>query len=185
MGYAATIVEGGGYIFCGQSAVEGSELQTAILIRTDASGDTLWTRNYGTYPKNFGHDVVQAEDGGFAFCGGTSSPDFSYYDAWLVKTNDEGQVISFIPGQDEASELSVFPNPSAGIFSIRIPLATQKVTVTDALGKILVIFVATELKNKEQLRLNLGNESPGIYFVTVQTSARTISLPVILVPAGK
>ena len=50
----------GGYI------VAGSADYDVYLVRTNASGDTLWTRTYGT---GWGNSVQQTADGGFIIAG--------------------------------------------------------------------------------------------------------------------
>ncbi len=63
------------------------------LIRTDACGDTLWTRRYGTAAADLGHAVDLASDGGFAVAGVTKSFGAGGYDAWLVRTDSLGDTL--------------------------------------------------------------------------------------------
>jgi len=63
------------------------------LIRTDASGDTLWTRTYGGSDWEVGYSVVQTDDGGFAVCGYTRSFGAGGLDAWLVRTDASGDTL--------------------------------------------------------------------------------------------
>jgi hypothetical protein len=180
MGYSGEATGDGGYVFCGQSAEEGSELQTAILVRTDGSGDTLWTADFGTYPKNYARDVHQAADGGFFLCGGTSSPDFSYYDVYLVKTDDQGQVTTGIKGPSWKNQVRITPNPSSGAFVVDLPMMTQRVMVTDETGKVIKEYAEERLKKLEKLPINLTEARPGLYFIIIHTTTDIFSHKVIV-----
>ena len=60
----------GGYVIAGRTesfAVHGGT--DAWVIRTDAAGDTLWTRAFGGQWSDEGYEVCQTPDGGFAAAG--------------------------------------------------------------------------------------------------------------------
>ena len=74
----------GGYIVTGLlSSGTGT-----LLIRTDANGDSLWTRNYPV--ADWGNAVVQSGDGGFAIAG--KAPDGQMM---LLKTDFAGNLICY------------------------------------------------------------------------------------------
>jgi len=79
----------GGYILCGMTTSDGQG-QNAILVKTNAEGDSQWTHTYGGAADEFAWDVRQTADGGYAFAGCTSSSGSGGSDAWLVKVNSEG-----------------------------------------------------------------------------------------------
>jgi len=185
MGYSGVATDDGGYVFCGQSAAEGSELQTAFLIRTDGTGDTLWTANFGTFPKNYARDVHQAADGGFVLCGGTSSPDFSYYDAYLVKTDDHGQVTTGIKSPLKENAVRITPNPSSGSFVVDLPKITQCVMVTDETGKLIVQYTDKGLMTLEKLQVGLTDVRPGLYIIIIQTTTEVRSQKVLISSPGR
>jgi hypothetical protein len=71
-------------------------------------------------------------------------------------------------------QISVYPNPSAGIFSVDItdvPGATVNLKVMDMQGRTVN---EKQLKNSSrvQLTLDLGNEKPGIYFLQITSEKR-------------
>jgi len=85
----------GGYILSGEFRESGvGNDWDAFLIRTNANGDTLWTRTYGGSNRELNHSVVEAPDGGFLFFGDTQS--FLNSGGWnsgfLVKTDVSGNV---------------------------------------------------------------------------------------------
>jgi hypothetical protein len=83
----------GGYVITGCTASFGAEGEDVWLIRTDASGDTLWTRTFGGYYSECGYSVAQTDDAGFVIVVATSSFGAGLYDAWLIKTNASGDTL--------------------------------------------------------------------------------------------
>jgi hypothetical protein len=81
----------GGYIIAGgtePSYAAGSG--DVYLVKTNASGDTLWTRTYGGKGDDRGNAVQQTVDGGYIVAGYTES--FGH-DVYLVKTNAAGDTL--------------------------------------------------------------------------------------------
>jgi len=64
----------------------------AYLIKTDANGDTLWTRTYATGGYNAFHSVQETSDGGFIVASSMYSEVTWSDDALLVKYDADGNV---------------------------------------------------------------------------------------------
>jgi hypothetical protein len=79
----------GGYILVGASCSFG-RYQDVYAVRTNARGDTLWTRTFGGYAADCGYSVRQTDDDGFIIAGYTQ-----YYstDVYLIKTDPSGNMI--------------------------------------------------------------------------------------------
>lgn len=79
------------------------------LVKTNASGDTQWTRSFGGQEGEFFFSVEQAADGGYIAGGATLSDTPGSYDFYLVKTdaNGNGQWTRRFGsvGDDECSEV--------------------------------------------------------------------------------
>ena len=89
-GYSVQQTSDGGYIVAGETeerTAYGEELSRIYLIRTDAKGDTLWTRRYGETFYDYGRSVKITSDGGFIVAGTSGG------DAHLLKTDAEGNVV--------------------------------------------------------------------------------------------
>ena len=91
-GWSVQQTTDGGYIIAGYTwsfGVQGD----VWLIKTNASGDTLWTRTYGGAGGQEGYSVRQTTDGGYIIAGRIWFPSPNDYDAYLVKTNAQGDTL--------------------------------------------------------------------------------------------
>jgi hypothetical protein len=81
----------GGYVIAGYSDyfVNGRQ---AYLIKTNSSGDTIWTRNFGGTSTEAGYSVQQTTDGGYIVAGYSNSYGDGYQ-VYLVKTNASGDTL--------------------------------------------------------------------------------------------
>jgi hypothetical protein len=85
--YSIALTSDGGYVITGATRSLDSTLTDVWLLRTNASGDTLWTRTYGG-PRGAGGRAVQVTaDGGYIVAG---SADYRVY---LVRTNPQGDTL--------------------------------------------------------------------------------------------
>jgi|GEM_PF-4288974 len=83
----------GGYIIVGQTgSFDGGE-GDAWIIRTDAQGDTLWSRAVGGPGYDFAMGVALIPDGGFIVVGGTESFGAGDRDGYLVRLNGRGDTL--------------------------------------------------------------------------------------------
>jgi len=83
----------GGYIIAGMTDSFGAGGQDFYLVKTDADGDTLWTRAYGGSRNDYAHSVQQTTDGGYIMAGRTYSFGPGYVACYLVKTDAGGNTL--------------------------------------------------------------------------------------------
>lgn len=82
----------GGYIIVGSTESYGAGGSDVYLIKTDNTGDTLWTRTIGGADYEGGSSVQQTSDGGYIITG--YAPDTSFGSVvYLIKTNGNGSVL--------------------------------------------------------------------------------------------
>jgi len=83
----------GGYIICGRTYSFGNWGNEDLwLIKTDANGDTVWTKTLSGIGHAAGQSVQQTNDGGYIIVGNTSTF-LEGSDVWLVKTDANGDTI--------------------------------------------------------------------------------------------
>jgi hypothetical protein len=90
-GYSLQQTTDGGYIIAGTTESFGAGYQDIYLVKTDADGDTLWTRVYGKSQEDYAYSVRQATDGGYVIVGYTQSG--RDLNIWLLKTDVDGDTI--------------------------------------------------------------------------------------------
>jgi hypothetical protein len=83
----------GGYVVAGTYGEFGVGWNDVYLIKTDAHGDTLWTRTYGGTDQEWGWSVQQTDDGGYIVAGETKSFGAGNVDVYLIKTNPQGDTL--------------------------------------------------------------------------------------------
>lgn len=82
----------GGYIICGGTYSYGKGDEDYFLIKTNAIGDTLWTRTYGGSDQDEAKAVIETKDGGYILTGFSMSTD-TLGDFYTVKTNNLGDTL--------------------------------------------------------------------------------------------
>ncbi len=92
-GYSVQQTSDGGYIVVGYTTSFGTGAADVYLIKTDSTGDTLWTKTYGGTNEDYGYSVQQTSDGGYIIVGATDSFNPFIFDVYLIKTNASGDTL--------------------------------------------------------------------------------------------
>ncbi len=82
-----------GYMIVGTSRYYDSEINYLYLIRTDAYGDTIWTRTYGGKEHESGTFIQATSDSGYIISGSTRSFGAGSADVYLIKINAAGDTL--------------------------------------------------------------------------------------------
>ena len=100
----------GGYIIAGIILGCSACPADVYLIRTNATGDTLWTKTFGSTNEDFGFSVKQTTDGGYIIAGWTLSFGAGIYDLYLIKTDADGN-----SGCNQATPVTVVTTPATQV----------------------------------------------------------------------
>ncbi|TKJ43894.1 hypothetical protein CEE36_01900 [candidate division TA06 bacterium B3_TA06] len=92
-GYSVRETLDGGYIIAGGTYSFGNPGGDVYLIKTDASGDTIWTRTYGGSRWEVGRSVQQTSDEGYIIAGQRGNIADTLIDVYLIKTDASGDTI--------------------------------------------------------------------------------------------
>ena len=173
---------------------------TGVLLRTTATGDSLWMRSYAysdnllTNGNSGFYDMQPTPDGGFIAVGFTYYaflPDTTYsQDVWVVKVDSMGCLepgCHLVTGMETQitnlrDALKVAPNPvaSGGNVQVRIDLpegftaqGALRITVTDAAGRLVQEQPAPS--GVSAFSFPLSTFSPGLYHLHLHDASRWIS----------
>ncbi|MEK6616923.1 MAG: T9SS type A sorting domain-containing protein [Bacteroidota bacterium] len=80
-----------GYILAGYTKSFGAGNADFFLIKTDSSGDTLWTKKFGNTSDDFCNSVALCKDGGFLLGGSTDSSGTPKI--YFMKTDSAGKLL--------------------------------------------------------------------------------------------
>jgi len=85
----------GGYALTGFTNTDSTTaLSDVYLIKTDANGDTLFTKSYGGTNYDKGTALLQLNDSGFAMTGSAYSFGNGASDVYFIRTNKMGTIVS-------------------------------------------------------------------------------------------
>ena len=89
--HSVQLTSDGGYIVAGYTNGSNYYKRKFCLLKTDASGDTLWTRTYG---QGRGNSAQQTSDGGYIAAGsGSLSGGYGEDSVYLLKTGASGDLL--------------------------------------------------------------------------------------------
>ena len=93
VGYSVQKTSDGGYTVAGYTRSFGAGGYDVYIVKTDSSGDTIWTRTYGGVGEDYGYSIQQTMDGGYIITGYTNSFGVGWDDVYLIKTDSTGDTL--------------------------------------------------------------------------------------------
>ncbi|MBI4722017.1 MAG: hypothetical protein HY769_03315 [Candidatus Stahlbacteria bacterium] len=172
----------GGYVIIGYTETQGTAGASDVwLLKTNANGDTVWTKTYGSICGDVGYSVQVTTDSGYIICGQLG---LNGVDIYLLKTDKNG----YIGVEEKENPKSQIPNPKLEIIpSPAISKAIARITADSPLKATLKLY---DCAGREISTLFTGilhsrkdvtfSAPPGIYFVRLeevqpQTERKSIS----------
>jgi hypothetical protein len=161
----------GGFVIAGESESNNGYLNQNFgqkdvwVIKLNGNGDLVWQKSFGGSNEDYAIRIIQTNDNGYTFVGGTFSNDINVsnnngqLDVWIVKLfPDNLSNIEFL----STSNISIYPNPTQNFVNISSENNIQKIELYDVNGRIL--YVSEQKRDK----ISLENFSNGIYFLKIQ-----------------
>ena len=108
-----------------------------MLLKTSSSGDSLWSRTFGTDRSDNCASALQTSDGGYVLGGNTGSPFTGAWDIWMVRTGPELSTMDF-PAPQAYGLLTNYPNPFNSTTTFEFSLSkASRITLAayDILGR--------------------------------------------------
>ena len=85
-GYSIAPTSDGGYIIAGESSFSMEVSSDVYILKLNSSGDTIWTRTYGSEYSDEGNSIAQTTDGGYI----VSARNGNGLVGWLLKLTPTG-----------------------------------------------------------------------------------------------
>nr|MBC8277020.1 T9SS type A sorting domain-containing protein [FCB group bacterium] len=173
-GYSVQQTSDGGYIIAGQTSSYGAGNEDFYLIKTDADGDSIWTKTFGGSSDDVGKSVQQTTDGGYIIAGYTDSFGVSESDVYLICLEGELGVEEHF-GSPHPSEFILYPaypnpfNPSTTL-SFSLPTAGEvALNVYNIQGReVAKLIDGFQPAGSHQVTFDAKNLTSGVYFVRLE-----------------
>ncbi|MBU1937293.1 T9SS type A sorting domain-containing protein, partial [bacterium] len=175
-----------GYILGGYTESFGAGDKDAWLLRTDANGDSLWSRTFGGMEYEDCHSILQTSDGGYIFAGRTRSFGAGICDFWLVKTGPEPAAaepsVTLLPSEYMLFQNYPNPfNPSTRITYDLTNVSYVSLQVFDVVGREVQTLVdEVQVVGSHSITFNGKGLSSGIYFYRLRTGDVTTIKKMVL-----
>ena len=156
----------------------------AEVIRTNASGDSLWSMRLGGPRHDVFFDIQPTADGGFVFAGYAQPPEPAISDMWLVKTGPELSATQPLIPQD-LRFLTNYPNPFNSATQIEFTLpATQRVSLRlyDVLGReVAVLMNEIQAAGLHRLTFDASGLPSGVYLCRLEAGEMMQTRKMVLI----
>ncbi len=164
----------GGFLIAGSLGIDSFN-RDIWLIRTNSTGDSIWTKTFGGPNWDIARSMEPTSDGGYVMCGDYYSSATNNYDLWLLKTESDPNSIELESLNMALKSFALkqnYPNPFNPITKIEFQVLNMgfvTLKIYDVLGNEIDILVNEELSaGKYIVEFNAVSDNrnleSGIYF---------------------
>jgi hypothetical protein len=101
---------GGGYAVAGYTSSKGVGGQDFWVIKLDEQGNQIWDRTYGGGGDDWAWAFIQTTDSGYAVAGITTSKGAGERDFWVIKLDEQGNLIPGVSNLDYEAQTETETN---------------------------------------------------------------------------
>lgn len=159
-----------GFVFAGSTTSFGGGSSDIYLVRTNSTGDTLFTRCFGGLLNDIAQSVVETPDKGFAICGYTNNWGSGNNDALLLKVDSLGNSSCHqnSTGTTVTAPATITKSTSTGKIFLTLNVNTNN-PVTKSGGGVTDACSVNGLADFAKTRVTVHpNPSSGLFRLTAQ-----------------
>jgi len=168
--YSVQLMSDGGFVMSGyqESVTDEGDV---LIVRTDLSGNAIWTKTVGGTSQERGRSICVTSDGGYIIAGQTESFGVSRTDIYLIKTAHDLSDIEFDSKPDIPEKFFLnqnYPNPfnPATMIKYQLPMTSDvELSIFNTLGqKVSVLVSEKQSAGRYQVEWDASAFSSGVYY---------------------
>jgi len=178
--HSITHTSDGGYALIGYCPYNPTT-RYIYIIKTDAEGDSLWSKRFINQPLNYyARVIIQSQDGSYFLCGNNLE------DIWVVKLAPE--ITNIGNGNNLHPNIFTlfqnYPNPFNATTTISYSLPDRSeisISIYNLLGqRVETLFEGVQNAGEQTLTWDASHFPSGIYFARLETVERTMNIKMVL-----
>jgi hypothetical protein len=153
------------------------------LLKIDAAtGDTLWSRNFGFYSHDHLHRTRPDPTENAILLGGHSRQGGIALNQYFLKISENGKLEPMGLKESEFTFSNVYPNPTDGelFISTDKPVKEADLIVTTSLGQVVFNEHIPALLPAETKIVKIDKAKPGMYLLTIKTESGRATRKIIV-----
>jgi len=135
------------------------------LMKSDLSGNILWSQSYTQGLYHYGFDVEGTPDGGYIIAGEKKTYATRMNSIYIIKTDGNGSITDVdrhLPAPGNI--VNLFPNPNRGDFRVESNGDFDQMEITDLLSRTLFCD-RLDVGSGLHKNIHLHDQQPGVYFL--------------------
>ncbi len=169
--WSVQVLPNGDIVAVGQTTNTDDGSQAGWLVKTDANGDTLWTRTYNpSDATDLLRNMLVMPNGDIVMVGFGRGENSTTQDGWILRVDSMGCLVEgcFSVGIDDRTiddeRFAIFPNPAENILNIVSEQAMEEVRLYDMQGRTVSSFI---LLRQQTLELDVSGLNAGLFILEV------------------